>query len=192
MNETSKCKTKRVLNGDFERYLFGSGIDIGCGGDCLTVPNGSVRPWDKKDGDAQTMAGLADSSFDFVYSSHCLEHLIDVEHALRAWVRILKPRGRVYIVVPDYLYYEKMTWPSRFNGDHKHSFSETVGRSQVGRENHWNIAVDLAPVLRRSDIAVREARLETDGYDFNRGMEDQTMKLALSQIVIVGDLIDPA
>src|SRR5207248_11335926 len=115
----SKCKSMREQRGDFDNYLRGSGIDIGAGDDPLIIPNGTVRVWDLAEGDAQLMAGVADNTYDFVYSSHCLEHMRDVEQALRNWVRILKPGGILYLVVPDYILYEKMVWPSRFNPDHK-------------------------------------------------------------------------
>src|ERR1700745_3871055 len=121
--ETSKCYLARYERGDFKRYLVGKGIDIGCGGDPLTVEKGIVRGYDKCDGDALYMAGEADASYDFVYSSHCLEHMPDVKLALTNWLRILKPEGILYLVVPDYELYEKGRWPSRFNPDHKASFS---------------------------------------------------------------------
>ena len=94
MRETGKCSQMRLRRGDFDRYLIGSGIDIGAGGDLLKITNGTVKRWDKSEGDAQLMEGVKDESFDFVYSSHCLEHMKDVEIALRNWIRILKPGGR--------------------------------------------------------------------------------------------------
>src|SRR5262245_49806129 len=112
MNETSKSQPHREARGDFDKYLKGNGIDIGAGHDVLVVKEGTVRAWDVPDGDAQLMAGVADESFDFVYSSHCLEHLDSVPEALKNWVRILKPGGHLYFIVPDYILYEKMCWPS--------------------------------------------------------------------------------
>src|SRR5580700_7536770 len=67
-NETSKLKKWRDENGHFEKYLKGDGIDIGCGGDKLKVPSGTVRGWDWGSGDAQFIKGVADETFDFVYS----------------------------------------------------------------------------------------------------------------------------
>ena len=69
------------------------------------------------------MGGTEDNSFDFVYSSHCLEDMEDVETALKNWVRILKPGGFLYVVVPDFGLYEKYCFPSRFNASHKSTFS---------------------------------------------------------------------
>ena len=49
---------------------------------------------------------LRDSSADFVYSSHFLEHLIreDATHLLRESFRVLKPGGTLRVVVPDLAY----------------------------------------------------------------------------------------
>src|SRR5579883_3348247 len=147
MNETSKSRRVRESRGDFEKYLHGSGIDVGCGDDPLVVPDGSVRQWDMRDGDAQFLAGIAESSLDFVYSSHCLEHLLSVITALENWLRVLKPGGFLYVVVPDYVLYEKLTWPSPFNPEHRYSFSTSITRAQVNRQNHYHLDADLTPLL---------------------------------------------
>jgi ubiquinone/menaquinone biosynthesis C-methylase UbiE len=34
------------------------------------------------------MAGVVDGSVDFVHSSHCLEHMVDVRETLKNWIRI--------------------------------------------------------------------------------------------------------
>ena len=75
------------------RFLHGGGIDIGASDDPLQVQEGWVRVWDMQDGDATRLDGIEDGAFDFVYSSHCLEHLRDVEYALVNWIRVLKPSG---------------------------------------------------------------------------------------------------
>ena len=93
MRETSKCEEIRRNRGDFDNFLKGKGIDIGAGDDVLKIPNGTVRPWDKGEGNAQLMAGVPDNEYDFVYSSHCLEHMVDVTEALTNWLRILTPGG---------------------------------------------------------------------------------------------------
>ena len=59
MNETSKCYDLRKRRGDFDTFLTGKGIDIGCGPDPLRVVNGTVDRWDMENGDAQILAGVA-------------------------------------------------------------------------------------------------------------------------------------
>ncbi|WP_345817790.1 methyltransferase domain-containing protein (plasmid) [Paraburkholderia sp. PREW-6R] len=122
-----------------ERYLAGEGIDIGCGETPLSLfadrfPSmGLVRGWDIVDGDAQFMAGVQDESFDFVHSSHCLEHLEDPREALRHWLRILKPGGFLIVTVPDEDLYERGHWPSWFNATHKWSFTVYKPQSPLPR-----------------------------------------------------------
>ena len=137
MNETEKSYQIRDDRGDFERYLTGNGIDIGCGPDPLQVKEGKVDPWDLPQGDAQYLEGVKSGSYDFLYSSHCLEHLVDIPTSLKNWTRVVKVGGFVYFTVPEYTIYEKIQWPSIYNSDHKHSFSVWLGRDRVKRDNHW-------------------------------------------------------
>ena len=100
--ETAKNFEIRRQNGDFKNYLHGQGIDIGGGPDCLKLQDdveGNVRLYDFKDGDAQYLHGIKDETFDFVYSSHCLEHMRDIDIAFINWLRVLK-RGVFVCVYP--------------------------------------------------------------------------------------------
>jgi SAM-dependent methyltransferase len=188
-DETKKSHGLRVRRGDFNEFLRGNGIDIGCGKDCLQIESGTVRPWDLQDGDAQLMASISDNEFDFVYSSHCLEHMHDVRQTLTNWVRILKPGGVLYFTVPDYVLYEKMTWPSMFNGDHKQSFSVVIPRNAVRRPNHFHVQLDMIPLLQELNITVIRHSLEDFGFNYNAGVFDQTTQSAVCQICIVGQKI---
>src|SRR5262245_35525640 len=73
------------------RYFVGDGIDVGAGGDGLgryaeLFPLiTSVTDWDIKDGDARNLAGIVSERFDFLFSSHCLEHISDPAEALFHW-----------------------------------------------------------------------------------------------------------
>lgn len=153
MLEQTKASMRRYRDGAFHsRYFVGDGIDIGGKPDPLPRFQNqfplilSCRLWDLEDGDAQTMAGVPDASFDFVHSSHCLEHMRDVDEALSNWARIVKPGGYLVITIPDEDLYEHGIWPSRFNTDHKWSF--TIHKPQSTMPNSINV-LDLA--LRFSD-----------------------------------------
>jgi SAM-dependent methyltransferase len=118
MSETAKAKGRRLEEGFF-KYCIGNGIDIGCGYDPL------FKRIDKYDtiygnGDATLMSDVDDGYYDFVYSSHCLEHLCDPILALKNWFRILKNGGYLLLYVPHRDLYEKRKLlPSKWNGDHK-------------------------------------------------------------------------
>lgn len=181
MRETSKCDARRRANGEFDSYFAGKGIDIGCGDDPL---NADVRRWDAGDGDAMLLHGVPDGSLDFAYSSHCLEHLVSVDVALRNWCRVVRPGGHLYIVVPDFGLYEKFHWPSLYNPDHKWTFSLKLTRRDVGRDNHFHIG-DVALSLSSQGVHLLHAGLEDDGFDRSRFAEDQTRGQALSQICVI-------
>ena len=170
----------REARGDFANFLHGSGIDIGCEFDPIHYPGLSVIYYNKSQGSGIKLP-FPTGHFDFVYSSHCLEHMDSVGDTLNEWTRVLKVGGHLYITVPDYLLYEKLTWPSKFNGNHKHSFSCSITRAQVKRNDHWHIEMDLAPLL--ANMKMQRVTLEDDGFNYNLGPDkDQD---ALRQICVV-------
>lgn len=128
--EAGKAVARRLHEPGFlQRYFVGEGIDIGGGYDGLDnyarlFPRiTKLRNWDLPDGDAQLMAGVPDASYDFVHSSHCLEHMRDPVEALANWWRLVKPGGHLIVLVPDEDLYEQGEWPSTFNGDHKRTLT---------------------------------------------------------------------
>lgn len=188
-NETSKCQVMRERRGDFDLYLKGVGIDIGCGPDILKIKQGTVHGWDLADGDAMLMEGVPDETYDFVYSSHCLEHLRDVRLALKNWVRILKTGGFLYFVVPDYALFEGYQWPSKYNGDHKHSFSmfPILVNPRVTRTNHHMLGEIGRYLQRELSVVTCETGLEDDNYDHSAtAFGLQTYGAALAQLCYIG------
>ena len=138
--ETSKAKNRRLKEDFFEKYCQGKGLDIGFGGD-LIVPR--CQGWDFEHGDAQTLNGLSDSSFDFVYASHILEHLPDIATSLKNWWRILRQNGYLIIYLPHRdLYEKKKALPSNWNPDHKHFF--LIDRDEAPD------TIGLVPLLHRT------------------------------------------
>lgn len=148
MYETSKSAKRRYYSGNFSnKYFVGHGIDIGGKPDSLGQYSEifskmqSVVVWDLEDGDAQYMKGVEDSTFDFVHSSHCLEHMLDVKEALKNWIRILKPGGYLIITVPDEDMYEQGYWPSQYNSDHKHTFT-------IHKKQSWSpVSINMLEML---------------------------------------------
>lgn len=120
MRETSK--TKRLSGDSFPRlYLVGRGIDIGCGGDVVSE---NAEPFDKIHGDANHILRYrAEGTYDFVYSSHALEHMNDPRKSIREWFGLLKPGGHMVIIVPDSELYEQGVFPPMFNPEHKYRFT---------------------------------------------------------------------
>lgn len=111
------------------RYFVGHGLDVGGGHDSLALYTelfpliNNVVIYDAPQGDAQKLANVDDGSFDFLFSSHCLEHMRDPVEALGNWIRVIRPGGHLVISVPDEDLYEQGVFPSTFNSDHKMTFT---------------------------------------------------------------------
>ena len=151
MKQCSKSISRRLADAGFTtKYFVGKGLDVGGKPDPLALyaelfPRmASVRTWDWEDGDAQDLASEGDGAYDFVHSSHCLEHLVDPRKGLANWFRVVKPGGHLVVVVPDEDLYEQGVFPSTFNKDHKHTFT-------VWKPKSWSAAsinvVDLLTTL---------------------------------------------
>ncbi len=185
MNETSKCYEERKKEGHFESYLKGKGIDIGCGEDRLKIHQGEVHSWDLSNGDAMDMNGIKNETYDFVYSSHCLEHLKDIEISLFNWSRIIKKDGYLYFVVPEYVLYEGIKFPSIHNYDHKQTFSYYITKEQVKRDNHYHRA-EIVKIIENLNMEVIAVKLEDENYDYNKGnYGSQTLGNAKAQILFI-------
>jgi len=51
--------------------------------------------------EAVNLHGLAEAGYDFVISSHCLEHIANPLAALREWHRVTRPGGHLLLALPD-------------------------------------------------------------------------------------------
>jgi len=96
-----------------EHFCRGRGLDVGCG----KWPLPLAIPIDSSlGGDAMN---LPEGIFDFIASSHCLEHLADPVAALEHWRSRLRPGGvlMLYLPHPDQKYWR----PSNCK-KHRHIF----------------------------------------------------------------------
>jgi SAM-dependent methyltransferase len=157
MKECSKSISRRMNDNNFvRRYFVGKGVDIGGKPDPLSLYQeffpgiASLKVWDLEDGDAELMEGVADDAFDFVHSSHCLEHLRNPNVGLENWLRIVKPDGFLVVTVPDEDMYEQRVFPSTFNRDHKWTFTIAKANSWSGKS--INILDLLRPLADGADI----------------------------------------
>lgn len=183
-NEMSKATARRLKDWRYNnRWFVGTGLDIGCGYDVLSLTQftkiDSVVGYDSVlgSGDAQCLPEIADNTYDFVVSSHCLEHMKNPHEALQSWLRVVKPGGYLTITVPEYDLYEHRHWPSKFNGDHKWSWTMNA-ELQFGQPGHV-IYVPMWLVQMTTDTGypfdIEMMQLLTEHYDYSFGnMVDQT------------------
>jgi SAM-dependent methyltransferase len=154
-------KTNRIRGTDFIlRVMSGTVLDIGCGHD-LVVPH--AQPFDKRHGDANYIATqLPAESFDFVHSSHVLEHMRCPRQALAEWWSLVRPGGYMVVVVPEENLYEQGRWPSLFNSDHKWTF-------RIGGAGSWSPAsYDMGELVQTlPNCEAIELDLQDHGYDYS-------------------------
>ena len=87
----------------------------------MLAPN--CQAYDIEDGNAQFLEQIDDETYDFVYSSHTLEHMPDPATALVNWWRVVKPCGFLILYIPHRdLYEKKSTLPSNWNLGHRTFF----------------------------------------------------------------------
>jgi SAM-dependent methyltransferase len=106
------------------RFVRGNGIEIGALHQPLPLPrNAKARYVDRMTvpelrshypelrdcalvrvdviDDGEILGSVSDASVDFVIASHLLEHCQDPIGSIASWLRVLRPRGILYLAVPD-------------------------------------------------------------------------------------------
>ncbi len=149
-------KTRRTWGPEILSLLTGKGIDIGCGPDPI-VPD--VDRFDVDQGDANMITRFVHEQYDFVFSSHTLEHMHDPYAALREWFALVKPGGHLILLVPDEDLYEQGHFPSIFNRDHKWTFTLSKARSWSPR------SVNVLEMVRSVPADVVSVTLQDQRYD---------------------------
>jgi SAM-dependent methyltransferase len=79
------------------KYCRGKGIDIGAG----NFPFPGAAPIENNENqNAYNLDNFLDGSLDYVFSSHCLEHLKRWQDALKLWSSKLKIGGILFLYLP--------------------------------------------------------------------------------------------
>jgi len=79
-----------------EKYCLGKGVDVGAS----NWPISGSRVIENKKEENAYIIKEQDNSLDFVFSSHCLEHLDKWQDALKEWYRVLKHEGVLVLYLP--------------------------------------------------------------------------------------------
>jgi SAM-dependent methyltransferase len=125
--ESQRTYLDKLQNGFFLKYMSGDGLDVGYAGYTAGVepilPRAIGVDLNYPGYDGLTLP-FADNSKDYIYSSHCLEHIADYKTVIKDWFRVVKTGGYIVTVVPhQFLYEKKASLPSRWNGDHKRFYT---------------------------------------------------------------------
>lgn len=123
-NEAAKIRWELVP------YTRGKGLDIGCGPfkafpHFIGVDNGhhwGLNGVNMPIESADDLSLFASQAYDFVFSSHLLEHMEDYKKALREWWRVIRPGGHLCLYLPHKDFYPNIGQDGS-NPDHKHDFA---------------------------------------------------------------------
>jgi len=66
---------------------------------------------------------LPDDKVDYIYSSHCLEHVDNWVETLELWISKLKDNGVLFLYLPDF---SQKYWRPWNNRKHKHCFTPEI------------------------------------------------------------------
>lgn len=97
----------------------GKGYDIGYCKEEWKLPN-AIGIDNNEDFNANK---LPDELVDYIYSSHCLEHVEDWVITLENWISKLKEGGILFLYLPDF---SNIYWRPWFNRKHHHCFTSEI------------------------------------------------------------------
>jgi hypothetical protein len=147
------------------KFCSGYGVDVGYGGDpilptAITIdnPNGCMaycgdHPLNLG-GDARKLKWFSNDVLDYVYSSHCLEDFEDTEEIILEWLRVIKKRGKLVLLLPNQKRYEDFCRKNNILPNEAHKIKE------FGIKYIEDIIsrIDIATVIYKRDFL--------DGYNF--------------------------
>ena len=88
--------------------------------------------------DATKLSLFASQSWDSVFSSHLLEHVVDWQGAIREWWRVVKVGGYMVLYLPHKDFYPNIGEQGS-NPDHKHDFLPSDIICEMEKVSGWNL-----------------------------------------------------
>lgn len=193
-NETGKIRWELV------QYTRGRGLDLGCGPDkafphFIGVDNYTATAQFGIDMKPDVVCNVTkldvfgSASMDFVYSSHCLEHVEDTKGALKEWWRVVKPGGYLVLYLPHKQFYPNIGEPGA-NPDHKHDFMPQDIVEAMKEVGSWDLVRNEDRDQDREYSFFQVYKKRTDGkhlYSCNKPKPEK--KAAVARYGAIGDAI---
>ncbi len=104
-----------------KHFCKGFGYDIGCMKKEWSFPGST--PIDLSFDDDWEANNLPNERPNYIFSSHCLEHVDDWVETLNYWVDYLLPEGVIFLYLPDF---SQRYWRPWNNRKHKHVLSAEI------------------------------------------------------------------
>lgn len=117
-----------------KHFCKGVGVDIGCNRQEWCYPGAHGVDLNFKDGN--DAYNFSYDNLDYVYSSHCLEHLPDWITALDYWTSKLKQGGILFLYLP---HYNQEYWRPWNNRKHLHVFTPEIITDYMKSRGYINV-----------------------------------------------------
>jgi SAM-dependent methyltransferase len=117
-----------------KHFCEGKGYDIGCNRHDWAFPG--AKAIDIIFDDEWEAYNLPEERVDYIYSSHCLEHLPDWVRALDYWKTKLKPGGTLFLYLP---HYNQEYWRPWNNRKHVHIFTPEILKDYMNDRGFVNV-----------------------------------------------------
>lgn len=117
-------------------YCKGIGYDIGFCKEEWKFPNAYGIDFTLNNG--FNANNLPFEEVDYIYSSHCLEHVDDWVTTLEYWIYHIKNGGILFLYLPDF---SQKYWRPWNNRKHKHCLTQEIMQSFLEDHNMKNITV---------------------------------------------------
>ena len=124
-----------------KHFCKGKGLDIGCMKTEWAFPG--ATPIDLEFDDPWHADHLPPEKVDYIFSSHCLEHVEDWVATLLYWTSAIKGGGTLFLYLP---HYDQEYWRPWNNRKHRHAFTPEIivdFMSDVGYSNIFSSQRDL-------------------------------------------------
>lgn len=119
-----------------KHVCVGNGYDIGCMKKEWAFPE-SI-PIDLSFDDNYDAFNLPESNVDYIFSSHCLEHIDDWVKAMDYWYDTLRVGGTLFLYLPNY---SQEYWRPWNNRKHRNIFSPEIIKDYMTHRGYKNIFV---------------------------------------------------
>ncbi len=115
-----------------QKVCIGNGLDVGCGKKEWALP-GSI-PIDMTFKDRYHALMLPAGEFDYIFSSHMLEHVDDWVEVLDYWSLKIKNGGTLFLYLP---HYSQEYWRVFSNRKHIHTLSSKLIKDYLLHRGCW-------------------------------------------------------
>lgn len=119
-----------------KHVCLGEGYDIGCMKVEWSLP-GSI-PIDLDFEDDYHATNLPKKGVDYIFSSHCLEHIDGWVDVMDYWYETLKSGGTLFLYLPDY---SQEYWKPWNNRKHRHIFTPEIIKDYMIDKGYKNVFV---------------------------------------------------